>query len=86
MSVQIKDEVWSEENLEYKLCRSMYSGEFSMAKGVYALLLKQAGDYYAAGRDELASSFRYFAQQFKNNVLDPAGRKFDEYANEATHD
>lgn len=59
----------TEDQLEYKLCASMYAGERCMAKGIENLILQQAARYFTLGKDELAHAFRNFAKTFHDTVV-----------------
>lgn len=71
----------SDEQIEKKMQWSSVAGTVAAAKGVHSLLLKAAGDYYANGRDEIASAFRHFAKDYEKSVVIPQSENLQKFIN-----
>ena len=77
--IKVDDEVFTEEQFEARLQWSSLGGTVATAKGVHALLLKAAGDYYSNGRDEIASAFRSFAKVYNETVVKPQSAELQKF-------
>lgn len=80
---KIDDEVFTEQEFEHRLQWASLGGTVATATGVHALLLKNAGDYYAQGRDEIASAFRLFARDYEIKVVKPQSAELQKFINGA---
>jgi hypothetical protein len=78
---KVDDEVFTEEEFEKRLQWSSLGGTVATAKGVHALLLKEAGDHYACGRDDIASAFRLFARDYDIKVVNPQSAELQKFIN-----
>lgn len=69
--VKVDDKVMTEEDFEARQQWASLGGTVATAKGVHSLLMEEAGDYFARGKDDIAIAFRGFARAYEEKVVKP---------------